>query len=406
MNDYDQQHVVRLLEIFRRYLPPFLCLVAGFLTTFTVPLVGAFPIGEAVLLMVFPFVVLHRVMRREWPGAIQQSRWFRALLPLIAVTLLGYIVSDWYRQSPESNYLRGWARIVFMGIDLVAVSYLVDASWTRFRLFALALVAGFAVHSLVEPPVAGEYWKFGIGFPLTVLALVLAGRRGAVFQVATAFAFALLHVGLGYRSAGGICLLVASALAIRHLHGLWRIPAWILSLVAAGTMVSAIQRNFEEDEAHQSSNTERQSMIEASAIAFVSSPLIGQGSWFTSGKGIARVEEQRARHDPKFHEYTAEEARDLSIHSQLLTGLAEAGLLGGAFLLPYGFLLLTTFASTYRIPTPDHPLVLFLLGSALWDFAMSPFSGESRVTIALASTLCLLIRFSRRVGYPIPAHES
>ena len=168
----------RWLDFFERYGPAILCVLTGFLSAFTISLGGLMPVGELILLAVFPWVLIRAYFRRSWPSRIQQLGWFRLLLLLAGFTALGYVASDLYRSTAFDNLVRGWARVGFLVIDLVAIAYLIDSSWQRLQLFVFALYVGGTVNALISGPLHGEWWKFGIGYVTTTFVLfIFAGRN-------------------------------------------------------------------------------------------------------------------------------------------------------------------------------------------------------------------------------------
>lgn len=381
-----------------------LCAVTGFLLAFTVPLVGQMPVGELLLLVVAPWVLIRLLARRSWPARLQELGWFRLLLILVVVMGCGYAVSDLVRGTATDNLLRGWARVFFVGVNLLALTYLIDASWTRLFVTALALYFGNATHAVLFGPLFGEWWQFGFGYPVTVLALFLCGGRSVPIQVAVAAGFGLLNLSLGARSLGGICLLTGAIFALNYARGIWRPLAIGTALVAVVTLLFTAGTTIQQNQDHTGSNIERRSMIETAAEAFVENPAIGQGSWFTAAR-IQRLEERMAANDPNFRGYTAEQARQISIHSQILVALAEGGLLGGAFFLGYGALLVKTLRSLSLTSVPHRSFVLYLVIAGFWNLLMSPFSGVARSEIVLAICACLLVILQRQGELPEPTRE-
>jgi len=382
-------------SVFARYTAPFLCALAGFLAEFTVGFVGALPVGEIVLLAVFPIAVIARVMKRRWSGVAQRTRWFRICLIAIAVMALGYIISDLYRGSPTGNLVRGWSRVAFLGIDLIAVTYLVGGGWRNLWIFLVCAALGQAASALITGPLADEYWKFGVGFPITVVAIFLTSNLRFGWPAAVAFLLGLVHIALGFRSMGGVCLLLGSILIVREIGGRWRIPIGVVLFAISAALVVLVRGHFEDEDAHKSSNIERQSMIETSVDLFLDSPFIGQGSWFTT-RQISKIEAHRAKLDETFTQYTPEQIDKLSIHSQILVTLAEGGILGGAFFFVYGFILVMTFWLAWGDPTPRRAFIMLLVLDGAWNFMMSPFSGAVRIWIALYVALGLLLWQERR----------
>lgn len=376
------------------------CAAVGFLSAFTFSFGGKMPVGELLLLALFPWVLVKAAMLKEWPARMQQLGWFHLLLVLSAVTAAGYVASDLYRATSAHNLVRGWARVGFLVLDLVTIAFLVDRSWARLRTLVVALYAGNVVHAVVAGPLHGEWWKFGVGYPLTVLGVLLVAGRPVMLQSLVALGLAALNFVMGARSLGAVCLLTSVFLVQREVRGLWRLLILVGALgVAAGLSVLADRLVLQEQD-HEGSNLERRSMVDTSLQLFLESPVLGQGSWFTAGKALSRLEENRAAIDPGFRTYTAEEAGQLSIHSQLLTALAEAGILGGAFFLGLGALLLKTTRTLLWHAIPARAFMFYLVLSGLWNLLMSPFSGVARVEIAVLVCACLLVILQRQEELP------
>jgi O-antigen ligase len=393
----------RWLAFIRDDGPIALCAVAGFLSAFTIPLVGLLPVGELILAMVFPWVLVRSVILKRWPSHIQQLGWYKLMLLMIGVMALGYIGSDLYRGTAGSNLVRGWARVGFLAMDLVTIAYLIDGSWRRLYVFIFALYLGNSLNALLTGPLMAEWWKFGVGYTLTAIALFIVAGRASWLQVIVALALGALNLILGARSLGGICLLTAGLLGLRYARGIYRPIAIVVSLGVLAAVIVAANTVFVDKEdnslsatqnqsliQHSGSDMERQSMIETAAEAFLSSPLVGQGSWFTATR-IHRLEERMARKDPHFHGYTEEEVHRIAIHSQLLVSLAEGGILGGTFFLVLGGLLLKTLRTLVNQSMPHRTFLFYLVIAGLWNLCMSPFSGVTRVEIGLAICACLLV---------------
>lgn len=381
-----------------------LCALIGFLSAFTVPLVGLMPIGELVLLLVLPWAVVRAFMSRGWPTRMQQLKWYKLLLVFVAIMALGYVMSDLYRGTSGEDMERGWARVGFLGVDLVTIAYLIDGSWTRLQLFVLALYVGRSVYGLLNLPLDANWWEFGIGPSVTALAIYFCAGLFPLIQVGVALALGGVGMSLGARSLGGVAMLTAVLFGLRRARGALR-PLALLA--AAGTMVllifaanEVILSNYDKS----SSNLERRSMIETAGDAFLGSPFIGQGSWFTASH-ITRLEQVRGRLDPTFHGYTEEQARQISIHSQLLVALAEGGILGGAFFILYGGLLLKTLRTLTRYPMPHRAFVFYIVIDGVWNLCMSPFSGVARVAITLTVCACLLVILQRQGELSDDFHE-
>jgi hypothetical protein len=376
--------------------PATLCGVVGALSAFTVPIVGLLPVGELVLILVFPWVILQLVSNRAWPTRMQQLSWYKLLLVLVGVMETGYILSDLYRGTSNENLARGWARVGFLGIDLVAIAFLIDGSWTRLRIFIFALYFANSLNGMLTNPIDERWWEFGVGPSVTALTLFLCAGRPVFIQVGIALALGALGMSLGARSLGGICLLTAVLFSLNRARGVLRPVALIGAGCALAALLFAANAVILSNLEKTNSNVERRSMIETAGEAFLESPFIGQGSWFTATNMISRLEEHRARLDPTFHGYSEDEARQISIHSQILVALAEAGILGGSFFIFYGGLLIKTIRTLTRFPVPRRAFTLYFVINGLWNLCMSPFSGVARTEIVLAICACLLVILQRQ----------
>jgi hypothetical protein len=371
------------------------CGLIGFLSAFTVPLIGLMPIGELALMLVFPWVIVLTLMHHGWPTRIQQLRWYKLLLVFVGVMAVGYIASDLYRGTSSEDLARGWARVGFLGIDLVAIAYLIDGSWNRLQVFILALYIGKSLNGFLNTPLDDNWWEFGLGPSITALALFLCAGRASVIQIGVALALGAIGMSLGARSLGGVSLLTGVLLGWRRTRGALRALAFLAAVGAIVALLFAANAVILSNLDKTASNRERQSMIETAGEAFIGSPLVGQGSWFTASH-ITRLEQVRGRLDPTFHGYTEEQARQISIHSQILVALAEGGILGGAFFILYGGLLLKTLRTLTRHSMPHRAFVFYLVIDGLWNLCMSPFSGIARVVIVLTVCACLLVIMQRQ----------
>jgi len=391
----------RSIAALKTLVPTALCVLSGFLCAFTVSFVGQIPVGELVLAMVFPWVLARATVNRGWPTRMQQLSWYKLLLTMVGIMAVGYVASDLYRGSSGENLARGWARVGFLGIDLVCLAYLIDGSWARLQATVFALYVGGSVNAALTGPLFEKWWEFGIGYTVSAFVLFICAGRATLIQVAAAMAMAAVSFSQGARSLGGICLLASVLFGLRYARGIVR-PIAILG--AAGALVLllfAANNVILQNLGKEGSTIERRSMIETAGEAFISSPFVGQGSWFTSSrKMLARLEERRETLDPKFHGYSDDEGRQISIHSQLMVALAEAGILGGSFFILYGALLLKTLRSLTRFSTPRRAFVLYLVIAGLWNLCMSPFSGVARAEICLAVCACLLVIMQRQGELP------
>ena len=384
-------------------------LVAGFATPFTVSLVGEMPVGEVILLGVAAVAGFGIVSRRRWPGPLMAGRLFHLFLFAQAIAFLGYVLSDLARGSTSHDAIRGWARMGFLTVDLVAVAYLFENSPRNFvGLGVLGAALGSSVQTFLFGALFGDAWKFGYGGPATLLVFLFSPALGLGFAQVAITALGCLHLVLGYRSLGAECLLVAALLTVLRFPR--RVRAWALPVFVGAITLAALTfylRIQHEDEGARSSRSdvERSAMMRAAWDGFAGSPFVGQGSWFSRSKVMDRflvLRTERAE-DAGVGGFATDAVEEgLSVHSQLLVALAEGGILGGSFFLFYGASLLWALGYCILQRPLDRlsPVYLLTLAGAFSNLLFSPFSGAHRVGIALAVGLVLLLARERREPPP------
>ncbi len=386
----------------------FVALAAGLLTPFIVSLVGELPLGELVLLAVAAWAGLCAIVHREAPGPLFAQRYLYVLLACEALALVAYMLSDFYRHSAPRDMARGWVRLILLGIDVVALAYLLGRSRHNFLWFIAGQLAGEVANTALFGALFGDAWKFGYGIPTTYAVLLLAALAGPVAVLLAAAALGALHFALDFRSVGALCLLVAGATGLQLLPRrlrLWALPCSVLATAVIATALFAHMRSGDEMEHRASrSDVERSSMIQAASEAFLASPLIGSGSWFSNTdvyENFAQIRADRAK-EAGIGGFAGpnEEIEGVGLHSQVLVTLAEGGIFGASFFLVYGCGL--AWALWNQVMVVDwnraRPVRVFQLVLASWHLFMSPFSGPHRVYIALAAGLVLLVQQERNQG--------
>jgi hypothetical protein len=371
-------------------------LLAGFFTPFTVSVVGEMPLGEIALLAAAGWSGLCVLLNRTWPGPLLGRPFLKTLLAAQLVALIAYIASDLYRHSSVHDMARGWGRMVFLALDVVAVAYLFGCARRNFVTLVLGMNLGGVASALLTGPMFGDMWKFGVGAPLTFLVFVLAPFAGPLIAFLAAIGLGVAHFALDYRSYGALC--IAAGVFTLLQRAAPRLRWWVAPLLAAATVAGVAWIYGETETATRAtrSDIERTAMVTAAVEAFESSPLIGHGSWFSNSDVYENF--MVLRHEAALREHVGGFASPnqtpdaMALHSQLLVALAEGGLFGGAFFLVFGAGLLREIARALLVQTWHRRglLEILVLLSALWNLLFSPFSGAHRVAIALACGLILL----------------
>lgn len=387
------------------HLSTLVAAAGGLLTAFTVSVVGEMPVGELVLLATAAWAALCAVVHHGAPGPLYRSRYLGVLLVGQLIALLAYVVADFHWASTPRDMARGWGRLVFLTVDLLAVAYLLGRSPRNFGWFLGGLFGGDLVNALLFGARFDDVWKFGYGIPLTYALLLLASVAGPFAVLLVAGGLGALHFALDFRSLGGLCLLLAAATALQMLPRWLR--AWALPCCAVATLALAVllfgQVRRGDELAHRSSRSDvdRSAMLQAATEAFVTSPLIGHGSWFSRSEVYDNFVQIRAdmAKEAGVGGFVGpnEEPENVALHSQILVALAEGGIFGGAFFFAFGAGLAWALWDQVMVQPwrRERPLRVFLLLFAAWNLAMSPFSGAHRVYLALTAGLILLVQAER-----------
>ena len=376
---------------------------AGFLSPFTVSLVGEMPLGEVVLLMVTAWLALYFALEHHLPAHLLDNRLLRLMLICEGIALMGYIISDTIWQSTAHDAIRGWARMIFLGIDIMTLGYLFVVGGQK-SLFLLLWgeVIGGMILPLMGRPLFGDYWKFGFGTPITLGVLLIVSRLGFWPGQAALLGLSALHFMMNFRSVGGSCLLVSMLMVLQRFPPRWRmIILPMVCVLAADALWVISARSAQANSSHdQSSNISRTAMLIAAMHGIEQHPFIGNGSWF--GKSDVTNEFLELRYNMAIEAHVggigrqvvaSDEAQPYAIHSQILVAMAEGGILGGTFFIVYGVLLFAAlvYYILFKRWAAHSGIYLYLLVDAFFNLFMSPFSGIHRVHIATASCLLLLI---------------
>ena len=292
----------------------------------------------------------------------------------------------------------------FLLIDIAALALLAGAGNRMFVLYLIGLCFS-SLLTFLKGPLFGDYWKFCFAYPVTIFILLAVPRLlGLPATIIASFALGILHLLMHYRSLGMQCLLLAVLLIVSNtLPRLFRRYLFIISVpIALAALPLAAKMLFANTEGRANrSNVERSAMLQAAWEGFLASPLVGNGSWFSRSDVWDNFLIIRSQKEFEAGGGLGFDSRDFegkAIHSQILTALAEGGLLGGTFFLTYsvliflGFWFLITDATWHWL----NPVRLSILISGLCGVFMNPFSGTSRLDISVAAVLTLVLLDERR----------
>jgi hypothetical protein len=374
-------------------LAAMLALIVGVTNPFTVRLVGLMPVSEIVLLFAGVVVLLQIVLSHKLHGQLIREPAFKFLMFCQAVALLGYVISDVWRGSSPSDIMRGWARMIFLAFDVTCMVMLFENLRT-FVFYQIGVVIS-GMHVFVHGALFNDFWKFGFGVPLTVLALLVFPLGGPWLAGLGVIGMAALHWYMDYRSMTLICILLAALQWLAALPRAVRQVLFSLSVALALILMAFKgQLTGEGSERSKRSDAERMAMLSAASEGFLGSPLIGQGSWFSKSRVMDRFVEIRAENAKEAGVGGfGNEGDDMAIHSQVLVGLAEGGILGGCFFIFYGLFLIWALYNLAVVRPWGRltAMMLYVLLSGLLNVLFTPFSGAARVDIATTVGLLMFL---------------
>lgn len=377
----------------------FLIPLSGFIE---LHLVGRLFAPDIIMLALFPFVMLS--MGRHLADPLPKM-----FIVLGLVWLVGQVVTDIVRHTPFHDYARGWAKIAFTLINFCVIYLLINNRPRRIILYAAGLVVGGILGFFLNPNIytAGHPWKFGVGWPLTLLIIMSAAlfmhhrRQHRLFAIGLVAFAAVLNVYLGFRSLGGICFLTATYLILQlfcrrsNAHAMRVRPRNIvllsLVLMFAGFVAMEAYKHAAISGLLGETNREKyevqamgeyglllggRSEILVAGQAVMESPLLGHGSWAKNWDYAELLVELKHRLG-----YVTGPVGELGLipaHSHIMGAWVEAGILGAIFWFWVISLPARTLLYLYQIKAQNSILIVFLAFSLIWDVLFSPFGAERR----------------------------
>lgn len=372
--------------------------LTGLLTQTSVNVVGNMPLAEIVILAILAVFIIRGAVEKHAPAALFRTPLFWIFIGAQVIAFGAYVFSDLYRGSATNDMLRGWSRMIFLGIDVIAFTSLFGTQASCFIWSQVGLMLGGVLAMFVDGVKYDAYWKFGLGGPATIAIFLVSPFFGRIGSIALICALGILHLSLDFRSMGGVCLLAAMFLCVHNLPRQFR--GWILiPALVGGTALIVWMNNRQqgEDDARGNRSTvERTAMVVAASEAFLDSPLIGQGSWFSNSPVMENFQLLRSEGArlAGVHGYAVDaDETNIAIHSQLLVSIAEGGILGGTFFVVFGSMLMwALWYCTVRRESADKlPFIIYFLLNATWNLFFSPFSGAHRIGIATGCGLIFLL---------------
>lgn len=370
--------------------------LVGATAFYTIELMGEIRLAELLL----PALGLAALCTREG-RAIFAERAFRWLAIALVVTLAGYMLTDWVRESRPDQYLRGWGRVGITLIDFIMLAALASQDRRNLWWWAAGFGAGAVLYFRLVLHWPLPIWKHGYAEYFTVgfaaFAYFLPPRVAAV-GFAT---LGLMSMNWDFRVHGLVCFAIAAVLWLRGGPATTsrRRPrrVWPLAIaLGAAVGLAQLATHITEDQFNKTRRSEsdlgRIAGLKFAATAFVASPFIGYGSWGSSAALDAAYRDSAGGGAGNSVVVTGRASTSMA-HSQLLQSLLEGGIAGGAF---FAVLLamLARHLSDLALRRPLDaltPFLLYYLFYGLWHVLMSPFAAPHRLQIAASAVVIVVL---------------
>lgn len=396
---------------------------AGSLVPFHINIVGQLYITEALFLIIFPFILLRRNIR------IHPK--LRIIFALGALWFSNQVLTDIVRHTPQNDFLRGWAGILFLFIDIFVLYNLTKNREKHITAFLLGYAVGGLIVPFVQPSIYFQNypWKFGFGQPVALLALlfIVKIRQNKLEKMRKGIWILAILGGLSFyleaRSLGATLIITAIIMWFkfvpigRQIFAKLRTQNMILVgiilalsawTILTGYSYAAQQKWLGEQEYRKyiSQSTGAfgvvlggRSEILAAGHAILDAPILGHGSW---------------AHGAEYREYMYDittlgydvnrgylshlvQSSDLiPAHSHLTQAWVWAGVFGALF---WGWVLVfigKTFFRVQAMPNIFYPIIVFFVIASAWDILFSPYGATMRMAWATRFMIFLTVWQNRR----------
>lgn len=337
-----------------------------------------------------------------------RSTRLRTAILLVGLWLCGEIVADLYHRSEFQDWIRGDARIVFMGADLLALATLIGGRKQRHMFFYAGLAAGYILQVRLQPNEYTDFWKFGYATGVT-LAVVLVScyfyrQRRFVIVLLLLAGISAVHAALNFRSPI-LVLFITSVLVLpiipervgqmRILPASWKAKLLVkvsLALIAGKAASSLVLflgvQGYLGEDARQKDLMQARAKggmllggrpeILVSSRAVMDSPIIGHGSWAKDFKYTEMYSDLLVKYDIVTTEGPDEERSDLiPTHSHLMDAWVDAGIVGAVFWIYILSLALRAIARSSSRGLYLAPVYCFSLIGFVWSILFSPSGSVS-----------------------------
>lgn len=404
----------------------FATLCCFFLPVLTLPkvnLVGELMLSDLTVLILLPIMLTSRRFNFRQP-------FLKLSLILLGLWLASAVASDLWNASPLHNAMRGWSKIAFLGLYIMTFMVLINGRVERY----LAAILGIAVLQILTWIIgSSEYlqgsffdpitWKYGTGFAVTVIAMLLAIRRWRSPRAQGLFVLLTspLHLAFNARSLFLTVALsgLASFLTLRIRQRRQRVLLLVMGLAIAITIVpageiaydrlarsgvfgeEALSKHLMQTEGGMGILLGGRSEITISLRAVADRPILGHGSWAESEYYYMRylMLQEAAGRTINWSLIAQREGHMLiPSHSHLFGGWVEHGIFGGLFWIGMLIVMIRALgAGLFGMRTARSVEMLAIIWT-IWNILFSPFGAEQRCFFAIYLTVATIL--IRNQGMP------
>lgn len=402
-----------------------LFLMATFSMT-QIRLVGYIGISELVMAIIGPYLLFKnwKNLRRDGLGTF---------LILDGLWIFSALITDWYREIPLKDVLRGVASplMILFVTPCVYVLLKADVRKVKWAVVGFALTTFLSVFVIQKGTDYGRAEMLGVSsveaaieYKLTLVTMVMS--VGAIIPSVAYLRmphlsfFLTLCVAIYSLYSGGrsmfLSLLISSGLMflvggkitkikhVRRLQPIMIITALLLVFLAKKGYEYAATHDYMGEDERQKYETQSKSKIGLlmgrgtivdSALAIWDSPFIGHGSWALDYKGFNVRALEWLEDDKALEEfYKMGSITYIQGHSHILTAYIWHGFFGGVFWVYVLWVVWRTFRLYLGIVPELYGYLAFTLPYLIWNILFSPF-GDRVATITLLTVCLMLNKFHR-----------
>ncbi|GAA3203709.1 hypothetical protein [Microbacterium terregens] len=362
-----------------------------------VPAIG---MGIPASALIAPFLI---PLRRA-PGRMP---WLRILGIWAVVSIVAHVVASLANGTPVLSGSVGQLAVFLLMLAALPSSLITLRSSAQFiGWFAAGAILYFLTIGIDEGRGTFEgLWKYGIAFPVTIVAVYALSLRGTAraWPAFALFAVGALGIFLNFRSHGLICFVAALLLLVKgqnrggafravvsSLAGLAALM-WILpQMVTAGVFGDAVRARTLAQSAEGPLLLGGRTEPPLSIAAILENPIAGWGSAQnltddTIAHGSQIAQSLGLGSPSAYLGYWVRSDGFISLHSVFFSSWVEGGILAAVF----PALLVAFFAYSAIVVRGRWSAVVILVSiQSAWDILFSPWSTNKGVAVAAACIAC------------------